>query len=190
MPVATKIVVADNNRGVDVGDHCGDVRGDLTEVGRGETLRIQPLDGFGPIFTPDHAGVEVTPRFATDPARADIAEVPLVGDAEDAHGAGELALTELRELERGGSRFGLRELRGEARQRCSRRRKQVLELGGNDLAALTPGAGQHGDAGTTVDQRRQGSACSDRLIVRVGVNEQHSFLCCHRFPLLNRAWTG
>ena len=89
------------------------------------------------------------------PARVGVAEVAMVGHAEDAHRGSEFARAERRES---GLRF--------------ERRLQVI---GDDLAAFAPRAGQHGDRGTAGDEGRDRSPRFDGLVVGVGVNEQHAF---------------
>ena len=65
-------------------------------------------------------------------------------------------------------------------------RGQVLELGHQDLAHLTAGAGDQGDAAALGDVLRHRGALPDRLVVGVGVHEQEALVEAHDASLLKR----
>jgi hypothetical protein len=81
----------------------------------------------------------------------------VVADAEHRESCGELALALLGE-------------RG--------RSLEVREVGRDDRAALAPRARDHRHGGTAVDEGRDGAAREDRLVIRMGVHEQHPFHEC------------
>ena len=100
------------------------------------------------VGVPLHAGVAVG---------AEAAEEAVVGDAELLHGVVELAAPVLAQpvLAVGG---------------------EVLELGHQDLAHLTGGARDQGDAAAHGDVLRHRRAVLDRLVVGVGVDEQQALV--------------
>ena len=100
------------------------------------------------VVVPLHAGVAVG---------AEAAEEPVVGDAELLHRVVELAAPVLAQpvLAVGG---------------------EVLELGHQDLAHLTGGAGDQGDAAAHGDVLRHRRAVLDRLVVGVGVDQEQALV--------------
>ena len=103
------------------------------------------------VLVPLHAGVAVG---------AEAAEEAVVGDAERRHRVGELAAAVLAEavVAVGG---------------------EVLELGDEDLAHLTGGAGHQRDPAALGDVLRHRGALADRLVVGVGVHEQEALVGSH-----------
>ena len=154
MPVPAPGVVAHHHVGTDGRDHGRDVGGHLARIRGGEGARGRGTGGLRAGRTPGHPGVLVATWFTTGPARVRVPEPAVVADAELGEGGGELALP-----------LG-RELRGA---------REVLEVGGDDPASLASRAGDHGDRGAAADEGRDRSPGEDRLVVGVGVHEQHPF---------------
>ena len=143
--VAAELVVGDQHLRLDLADHADQVVGRLGEVGVPEGVVVDGVRGDRvAVLVPLHPGVAVG---------LEAAQPAVVGDAERLHRVGDLAASVLAEpvLLVGG---------------------EVLQLGDQDLAHLTGGAGDQGDPAALGDVAGHRGALADRLVVGVGVDEE------------------